>query len=196
MTMTDQGVQTENVGAATGVSPVEPPRVSPYPLREKVGRALWMVGGGLLFRATPGPLHGVRRAILRLFGARVGRGVRLARTVRVEIPWNLSIGEGSVVSDGAILYCLGPVTIGRGVFVGPLAHVCAGTHDYRDRKFTLLREPIAIGDGCALLTASFVGPRVTMGEGSVLGARGALFRDARARTRYEGSPASPAGDVS
>ena len=194
--MTRPGVQTENAGGARGVSPVEPPRVSPYPLREKVGRALWMMVGGLAFRLTPGPLHGVRRSILRVFGARIGRGVRLARTVRVEIPWNLSIGEGSVVSDRAILYCLGPVTIGRGVFVGPLAHVCAGTHDYRDRRFTLLREPIEIGDGCALLTASFVGPRVRMGGGSVLGVRGALFKDAASGTRYEGSPASPSGEAS
>jgi putative colanic acid biosynthesis acetyltransferase WcaF len=165
-------------------------------MREKIGRAMWMLGGGLAFRMTPSGCHRVRRAVLRLFGADIGKGVRIARTVRVEIPWNLTIGDGVVVSDRAILYCLGPVTIGKGVFIGPLAHICAGTHDYRSRVFTLLREPIVIGDGCALLTASFVGPRVVMAEGSVLGPRGALFKSTKPGVRYDGSPAMPAREES
>jgi putative colanic acid biosynthesis acetyltransferase WcaF len=177
--------------ASQGPSPAEPPRVSPYSAKAKIGRVLWGVVSATLWRLSPRGLHGFRRSLVRVFGGRVGAGTRIDPSVRVEIPWNLTIGSGVRICEHAILYCLGPVAIGDGTLVGPYAHLCAGTHDYTDPRFTLLREPIRVGSGCALLTASFVAPGVTVGDGAVLRPRAGLYRDAEAGVVHAGNPAKP-----
>ena len=48
---------------------------------------------------------------------------------------------------------------------------------------------MSIGTGCWVAAEAFVGPGVTMGAGSVLAARGALFHDAEPDTIYRGNPA-------
>jgi len=48
---------------------------------------------------------------------------------------------------------------------------------------------VVIGEQCWVAAEAFVGPGVTMGDRSVLGARGALFRDAVADGVYGGNPA-------
>jgi putative colanic acid biosynthesis acetyltransferase WcaF len=178
-------------GPATGTAPAEPPRVSPYSARAKIGRVLWGVVSATVWRVSPPGWDGLRRWLLRVFGGRIGAGVRIAPSVRVEIPWNLTIGAGARVCEHAILYCLGPVEIGDATLVGPYAHLCAGTHDYTDPRFTLVREPIRVGSGCALLTASFVAPGVVVGDGAVLQPRAGLYRDAEAGRVYAGNPARP-----
>jgi putative colanic acid biosynthesis acetyltransferase WcaF len=111
------------------------------------------------------------------------------RAVRIEIPWNLEIGAETVVCRGAILYCLGKVTIGSRCLIGPFVHLCAGTHDYTDPKFTLLREPITIGDACVLMSDTFIAPSVTLAPGTVARPRAGIFKDTEAGRVYAGNPA-------
>ena len=115
--------------------------------------------------------------------------MKIRETVHVEIPWNLSVGEHSAVGDHAILYCLGPVTIGRYVTISQYAHLCAGTHDTRDRAMTLLRPPITIGDDAWIATDAFVGPGVTIGARTILGARSSAFKDLPPDVVAVGNPA-------
>lgn len=177
-----------NPGAVT-----EPPRISPYPLREKIGRVLWAVVSTLIWSHLPAGT--LANAILRRFGARIAPGARLHRTVRIEIPWNLSVGHNTIVAEHAILYCLGPVTIGDACFIGPHAHICAGTHDYTDPRFTLLRQPITIQSRCVVGVGAFVAPNVTLAEGTIVRPRAGIFTDTRPDTTYDGSPASPVAGV-
>lgn len=189
--------EDERFKALEGVSGgarVEPPRVSPYSVKARVGRVLWSLVSWLVWRRTPRWCNGLRVGLLRLFGARVGRGVVVDSSVVVEIPWNLTLGEGVRVCERAMLYCLGPVRIGARTFVGPFVHVCAGTHDYTDPRFTLVRSPIEIGEDCVLLTASFVGPGVRVASGGVLRPRAGVFQDTEANTIYGGNPARACGE--
>lgn len=173
----------------SGISAAEPPRKSPYSLQAKIGRLLWGVTSVLLWSNTPRGASWFRVMLLRLFGAKVGRGVQIDPAVQIEIPWNLDIGDNVRVCRRAILYCLGPVRIGSGTLVGPYAHICAGTHDFTDPRFTLLRQPITIGSRCVIQTAAFVAPDVTVGDGAVLAPRACLYSDAEPGRRYGGNPA-------
>lgn len=152
---------------------------------------LWNFVSFFLWSRTPRSWHGFRCAILRAFGATVGRNVRISPDVAVEVPWHLSLGDGVEVEERAILYCLGQVSIGRGTLVGPFVHVCAGTHDYRDPRFTLLRTPIVIGERCVLLTACLIGPGVTVADGTVALERASVLSNTRPDTVYRGTPAKP-----
>lgn len=167
------------------------PEASPWTTREKIGRALWMLIGRPVFRLTFHNWYGVRRFILRRFGATVGEGVRVRPTVRIEVPWNIALQDDCVVGDHAILYSLGKITIGERAIVSQYAHLCAGTHDFTKSSFPLLRPPITIGADAWIAADAFVGPGVTVGERAILGARASAFKDLAPDTIYAGNPAKP-----
>jgi putative colanic acid biosynthesis acetyltransferase WcaF len=165
------------------------PESSPWTFREKLIRAIWMVVGKPIFRLSFHNWYNFRAWLLRLFGARIGRGVHIRPTVNVEIPWNLDLKDGVTVGDCAILYSLGVITIGERTIVSQYAHLCAGTHDHTDRRFPLIRDPITIGSDAWIGADAFVGPNVTIGQLSVLGARSSAYRNLEAGMVYVGNPA-------
>lgn len=164
-------------------------RESPYSFREKAARLLWAIVQATLFRCSFHNWYGCRRAMLRLFGARLADSANVRRTVIVECPWNLSIGAESSVGDRAVLYCLGPVTIGARVTVSQGAHLCAGSHDSRKAAMPLLRPPIDVDDDAWIAADAFVGPRVRVGTGAILGARAVALDDLAPWGIYLGNPA-------
>jgi len=164
-------------------------QVSPWSTREKVGRALWMLVRGSLFRYSWHNWYGWRRWLLRLFGAKLGEHTMTRPTTLVEIPWLLTIGDYSSLGDGTIIYNLGPVTIGRRVTISQYAHLCAGSHDFSRWSMTLLRPPITVGDDAWVAAEAFVAPGVNIGAGAILGARACAYRDLKPWTIYAGHPA-------
>lgn len=82
--------------------------------------AAWFFLGLPLLRAGWMPLSGVRRRLLRLFGARIGArigaGVVIKPGVRVKYPWRLEVGEDAWIDN------LEQVTIG--------AHACVSQGVY------------------------------------------------------------------
>jgi acetyltransferase-like isoleucine patch superfamily enzyme/glycosyltransferase involved in cell wall biosynthesis len=166
--------------AAARSFPAEPRRknqASPWNPMENFKRALWMIVRASLFRLSFHNWYGWRRLLLELFGARLGKGVRIRPTALIEIPWNLELGENVVIGDYAILYSLGKITIGRGATISQYAHLCAGTHDYTSRRFPLLKPPIVIGQEVWIAADAFVGPGVTVGDRAVVGARATVVAD-------------------
>ena len=113
--------------------------------KELAGRAIWAACEPL-FRFSPRLLWGWRRFLLRLFGAKVGKHVHILPSARIFIPWNLEIGDWSSVGFDALIYNLGPVRIGEKVTISQRAHLCAGSHDFRDPTMPLTKPPIEIGD--------------------------------------------------
>ncbi|MGP1346950.1 MAG: hypothetical protein ACTS3F_09845 [Phycisphaerales bacterium] len=167
---------------------------SPYTRRERILRILWNYLGQTLFSLTFHNWYALRAAMLRLFGAKIGHPVRLRPTVRIEQPWNLTMGDNSSAGDHAILYCLGKVNIGRNVSISQYAHLCAGSHDYRYRNLPLTRPPIHIEDDAWIAADAFVGPGVTVREGTIIGARATVLRSTNPWTIYLGNPAQPVKD--
>ena len=163
-------------------------RARKWSRKELLGRALWSLAQPL-FALCPRPFWGARRGLLRLFGARIGRNVHIYPSVRVSIPWNLNIEAEAAVGDRAILYALGPITIGRRATISQGAHLCAGSHDYRDPTMPLMKSHITIGAGAWICAEAFVGPGVMVGERAILGARAVAVRDVPAVTIAVGNPA-------
>ncbi len=165
--------------------------VSPWTTRQRVARMLWAVAYRLVFRMTFHSWYHARAALLRLFGARLGRNVRVRRTVRIEIPWQLDLADDVSVGDEVILYSLGPVRVGARTFISQYAHLCAGTHDFRRDDYPLVRAPIVVGEDCWIAADAFIGPGVTIGDRTVLGARASAFADLPPDVVAVGNPAKP-----
>jgi putative colanic acid biosynthesis acetyltransferase WcaF len=160
----------------------------PYSRHEYLGRILWMLAWPL-FRCSPRPMFAWRRFLLRCFGAKVGRQVNIYPSAWIEIPWNLHIGDEASLGENVLVYSLGPVTIGPRTTVSHNAHLCAGSHDYRDPGLPLLRLPITIGADAWICAQSFVGPGVVIGDGAVIGAAAVVTGPVEAWAVVAGNPA-------
>ncbi len=165
------------------------PESSPWTTREKIGRAVWMLIGKPIFRASFHNWYQFRASLLRLFGARIGKGVAIRPTANIEVPWMLDVRNDATVGDHAILYSLGLITIGERAIISQYAHICAGTHDYADHTFKLIRTPVTIGDDVWIGADAFIGPGVTVGDLSVVGARSSTYKDLPGRKVCVGNPA-------
>lgn len=161
-----------------------------YSFQEQSARVFWMLGK-LIFRLTPRPFFGVRRVLLRIFGAKVGKNVNIYSSAIIYFPWNLKIGDFSAIGENALIYNLGTVEIGKNVTVSHLAQVCAGTHDYTDSAMPLLKPKTVIEDSVWICTQGFVGPGVRVKEGAVIGACAVLTKDSDSWMIYAGNPAKP-----
>lgn len=162
--------------------------------KELAGRVLWSACQPL-FRFSPRLLWGWRRWLLGLFGAKIGAQVQIHPSVRIFIPWNLEVGEWSAIGFDVLLYNLGPLKIGRKVTVSQRAHLCGGTHDFRDPAMPLIKTPIEIGDESWICADAFVGPGVTVGARTVVAARAVVVRDVAAHLIVGGNPAKPIGET-
>ena len=157
----------------------------------KFGRIVWCIVWALLFRPSPRPLHAWRCALLRLFGAQIGRGAHPYPSAWVWAPWNLEMGENSCLGDNVDCYSVDKIRLGASVTVSQYSYLCAATHDYEDPLMPLMTAPITIGTGAWVCADVFVGPGVTIGEGAVVGARSSVFSNVEAWTVAAGNPARP-----
>jgi putative colanic acid biosynthesis acetyltransferase WcaF len=163
-------------------------RPSPFSLRNRAGRALWALAATLLVRSTPRPLHAWRAAVLRLFGAKLGRGCRVYPGAIIWAPWNLVCGDGACIASGAEVYNPAVITIGEGAVISQGAYLCAASHDYDAPGFPLVSKPVTIGRDAWVAARAIVLPGVTIGEGCVIGAGSVVTKDTPPRTVCAGNP--------
>ncbi|MGN6498960.1 MAG: putative colanic acid biosynthesis acetyltransferase [Tsuneonella sp.] len=161
-----------------------------FSLGNRLTRVAWGLAWLLLARWTPPPLHAWRRLLLRAFGAQIAASARVHASASVWLPANLTLGANTLIGPGARIYNQGHIAIGARSVISQGAYLCASSHDVADPAFQLILRPIAIGEQCWVAADAFVGPGVTMGDRSVLAARGALFGDAEADWIYRGNPAA------
>ncbi len=178
--MRDRDPKQLNIAACRGLRP--------YSQREYLLRILWALAIPL-FRFSPRPFFGWRRMLLRVFGAQVGAGAHVYPSARIYLPWNLALGEECSIGEWALVYNLGPVAIGDRATISHRAHLCAGTHDYRDPTLPLLRLPIEIGSQAWVCADAFIGPGRKVGEGAIVGAAAVVVSDVPAWQIVGGNPA-------
>lgn len=159
---------------------------------ELLVRLLWAVVHPS-FRLSPRQFWAWRRFLLRLFGARIGRGVHVYPSVRVTIPWTLDVGSQTAIGDRAVLYGLGAICIGERTTISQGAHLCAGTHDHKDPRMPLIKSTIEIGSDVWICADAFIGPGVHVADRAIVGARAVAMRDVPAGTIVAGNPAKKVG---
>lgn len=150
---------------------------------------LWWFVDFFFFKLSPQIMYGWRRFLLRLFGAKIGKGVIIRPSVTVTYPWKVSIGDDSWIGDDVVLYSLGEIKIGKNVVVSQKSYLCAGSHNYTDEIFPIWSKKIMIEDACWLATDVYIAPGVTIGKGTVVGARSSVFKDLPAAKVCFGTPA-------
>lgn len=119
--------------------------------KEFRGRSIWVVQLWWLIQASffslsPQFMYEWRSFILRLFGAQIGKGVKIRPTTKITYPWNLVVGDHCWIGDECTLYNLDKITIGNNVALAHQVYLCTGMHDYKDINFRIYAKEIIIKD--------------------------------------------------
>ncbi|CAG9169336.1 LbetaH domain-containing protein [Cupriavidus respiraculi] len=163
-----------------------------FSLGNRVQRQLWNWVWLFLFRPSPRFAHAWRSALLRLFGARLGRHVHVYPSVKIWAPWNLHIDNNVGVADGVTLYNIERIEIGEYAVISQGSHLCTGSHDYNSYNFQLVASPIVVQARAWVCAEVFVAPGVTIAEGAVVAPRSVVTRSLPTSwTVYAGTPAKP-----
>jgi len=181
--MSEEGARTPPGGA------LMLPYRNRLPLGSRILRLAWGVAWALLYRPSPRLLHGWRRFLLRLFGAKVAPTAHPYPRCRIFAPWNLTMGDYSCLADDVDCYSVASISLGAHSVVSQHAHLCGATHDFESPEFTLLPRPIAIGAYAWVAAGAFIGPGVTVGDGAVVGARAVVAKDVEPQAVVAGNPA-------
>ena len=156
----------------------------------KLARLVWNIAYWLLFRPFPSSLlMPWRRLILRLFGARIGKGTQVYCTAKIWAPWNLEMGDYSCLASGVDCYNVDKIQIGAHSTVSQKSYLCTASHNISNPKNPLISASITIADQAWIAADAFVGMGVTIGQGAVVGARAAVFKDVAPWSVVGGNPA-------
>jgi putative colanic acid biosynthesis acetyltransferase WcaF len=160
-----------------------------FPLSHRLARGLWQLFWLSLCRWTPRPLHAWRALALRIWGAKLGARCHVYPGAIIWAPWNLTLGDDACIGDGAEIYNVAPVALGRRSVVSQGAFLCTASHDHRREDFPLIQAPIRLGDRAWVAARVIVLPGVSLGDAAVAGAGSVVTRDVPAGCTVAGNPA-------
>ncbi len=149
---------------------------------------LWWLIQSIAFPLSLHNAHGFRCWLLRRFGAIIGKGVMIRPTARFTYPWKVVIGDHSWIGDDVVFYSLESIKIGSQSVISQKCYLCTGSHDFQDKIFNLIVNPINIGNGVWVASDSFIAPGVQIGANTVIGARSSVFSDIPAAVVAWGTP--------
>lgn len=152
-------------------------------------RISWYFTNAIFFLNPLFPLSSVKIRVLRLFGAKVGKGVRIKPSVNIKYPWNLKIGDYVWIGEKVWIDNLAKVTIGNNVCISQGAMLLCGNHNYKKETFDLMIGEITLEDSTWVGAQSTVCPGVTLRRHSILTVGSILNKDTEEYGIYQGNPA-------
>lgn len=126
--------------------------------------------------------------LLRLFGAKIGKGLVIKPRVNIHFPWKLIIGNNVWIGEEAFLLNFELLTIGNSVCISQRVFICGGNHDYKDPKMPYKNGVIVLEDGSWVGASSFVGPDVKIGINTVVSAGSVVTKSLPVNCIYRGNP--------
>lgn len=136
---------------------------------------LWWLVQAIAFPLSLHNFNSWRCLLLRIFGAKIGRGVVIRPTSRFTYPWKVEIGDYSWIGDDVVFYSVDRIIVGAHSVISQKSYLCTGSHDLSRRSFDLITAPIKIGNGVWIASDCFVAAGVTIDSNSVVGARSSVF---------------------
>ena len=108
-------------------------------------RILWVMFFKLFVNSfIPGTAW--RKFILRIFGAKIGKGGKFKPNIKITFPWRLVIGDYCWIGENVWIDNLALVSIGNRVCISQKVYICTGNHDFRTETFPLSLGPVYIKD--------------------------------------------------
>lgn len=165
-----------------------------FSVRNRIGRLIWLLVWAMFGRLSPTPLFFWRAMLLRIFGAKVGKGSRIYPNIKIWAPWLLQVEDVVAIANGVDVYNPGGVRLGHHVVLSQGSYLCGATHDFNDEGFPMVWKPIVIEPYGWVCARAIVLPGVIVGEGAVLGAGAVANKNLAPWSVYAGNPSCKVGE--
>ena len=152
--------------------------------------ALWYITSNAIFLNRLIPSMGLKRGLLKAFGASIGKGLIIKPKVNIKYPWKLTIGDHVWIGEEVWIDNLDEVYLGDHVCLSQGAMLLSGNHDYSSVTFDLMTAPIRIEDGAWIGAKAVVVQGRTCGSHSVLTVGSVCTTDMDPYVIYQGNPAT------
>lgn len=152
-------------------------------------RGFWYCTNLLVFQSGLVPINSLKIFLLRLFGARVGKGVVIKPAVNIKYPWNLKIGDHCWIGEKVWIDNLAFVAIGSNSCLSQASMLLTGNHNYKKSNFDLMIGEIILEEGVWIGAKAVVSPGVNCFNHSVLSVNSVATKDMEAYSIYQGNPA-------
>lgn len=148
-----------------------------HPWRDRIYRNIWRVVSYVPFNYLP-HYSGIflRNLILKVFGAKLGKGVVVNNKVKIYSPRNIFLDDNSSVGPGVLLYSVNEIRVGKGTVISQNSELITASHDYTNSHFELKTKPITIGDYCWLAQGTCILPGVTLKDNVVCAAHSVVSK--------------------
>lgn len=158
------------------------------PGRNLLLQFMWYLTNIIFFKSGF-PFYGAKRVILRLFGAKVGKGVVIKPHVSIKYPWRLRIGNYVWIGEKVWIDNLAKVTLKDNSCISQGAMLLCGNHNYKKSTFDLIVGEITLGEGAWVGAKAVVCPGVKLGDNSLLTVGSIATSSLEANWIYQGNPA-------
>lgn len=155
----------------------------------KLKQIVWFLTNSLIINNyLPIPVV-LKLAVLRLFGAKIGKGVMIKPMVNIKYPWFLEIGNYVWIGETVWIDNFVKVTIEDNACISQGAMLLTGNHDYKKSNFNQIVGEIYIEKGAWIGAKTVVCGGVRCMSHSVLAVGSVTSKNLEPYTIYQGNPA-------
>jgi putative colanic acid biosynthesis acetyltransferase WcaF len=157
--------------------------------RSFLASAIWYIVNALFINSYLLIPSSIKKSLLKLFGAKIGKNVTFKPNINIKYPWNLEIGDNVWLGEELWIDSLGKIKIGDNCCLSQGAMLLSGNHDYRQITFDLIVKDIVIEEGVWIGAKSIVCGGVTCHSHSVLSVNSVATKSLDAYSIFQGNPA-------
>jgi putative colanic acid biosynthesis acetyltransferase WcaF len=154
-----------------------------------IKRLLWYYANFIFLKSGWLPSSSFKVFLLRLFGAKIGKGVTIKPGVNIKYAWHLTVGNHTWIGENVWIDCLVAVTIGNNVCISQGAVLLTGSHNYKKKTFDLITQPVTLEDGVWIGAGAMVNLGVIAASHAVLTSGSVATKNLEAYSVYQGKPA-------
>jgi putative colanic acid biosynthesis acetyltransferase WcaF len=163
--------------------------IDTIPKSDKLYRLSWRIISLFFFKPFSLPFfNGWRVFLLKCFGARLRDNCTIYASAYIPSPRNLTMGRHSTLGPEVKLH-FGKTSIGNKVTVSQRTYLCSATHETSSLNIPFVAGEIIIKDFAWIAAEAFIMTNITIGEGAIVGARAAVFKDVADWAVVGGNPA-------
>ncbi len=163
--------------------------IDTIPRADKFYRFIWRIVRLIFFKPFSLPVfNNWRIFLLKIFGAKLGDNCNVYASAYIPSPKNLIMGVQSTIGPQAKLH-IGKTVIGNKVTISQRSYLCSASHEINSINTPFISGSIVIKDYAWIAAEAFIMNNVIVGEGAVVGARSAVFKNVEPWTVVGGNPA-------
>ena len=140
------------------------------------------------------PSHIIRKCIFTLMGVKIGKYTTIHMRCRVFDPKNITIGNDTIIGDGAFLDGRDKLSIGDHVDIASEVMIYNSEHDINDQQFKAGISPVTIEDYVFVGPRAIILPGVKIGKGAIVAAGCVVTKDVPEYAIFAGVPGIGIGE--